>query len=310
MSLWKRDTEVITRAEEVALSMAVNLYIEEIKKDKGPVPSFNTFYEFVQGDFREILEEKHYREKDFDLTNFLNVLAPYYRGGEYDFLLNSDKQLDLLNRRFIVFELDNIRDNKVLLPIVTIIIMETFITKMRKLKGIRKIILIEECWKALASANMSNYIRYLFKTVRKFFGEAVVVTQEVEDIISSPIVKGTIINNSDCKILLDQRKYMNKFDEIQTLLGLTDKERAQILSINMANNPSRKYKEVWIGLGGSQSAVYATEVSLEEYMCYTTEETEKLELMRLTEKLGGNIELAIRQLADSKRSQVKGIGIT
>ncbi|EFF53169.1 conserved hypothetical protein [Bacteroides ovatus SD CMC 3f] len=128
------------------------------------------------------------------------------------------------------------------------------------------------------------------------------MTQEVEDIISSPIVKGTIINNSDCKILLDQRKYMNKFDEIQALLGLTDKERAQILSINMANNPSRKYKEVWIGLGGSQSAVYAIEVSLEEYMCYTTEETEKLELMRLTDKLGGNIELAIRQLAESKRN--------
>lgn len=143
----------------------------------------------------------------------------------------------------------------------------------------------------------------LLKTVRKFFGEAVVVTQEVEDIISSPIVKGTIINNSDCKILLDQRKYMNKFDEIQTLLGLTDKERAQILSINMSNNPSRKYKEVWIGLGGTQSAVYATEVSLEEYYTYTTEETEKLELMRLTEKLGGNIELAIKQLAESKREK-------
>ena len=143
----------------------------------------------------------------------------------------------------------------------------------------------------------------LLKTVRKFFGEAVVVTQEVEDIISSSIVKGTIINNSDCKILLDQRKYVNKFDEIQALLGLTDKERAQILSINMANNPSRKYKEVWIGLGGTQSAVYATEVSFEEYYCYTTEETEKLELFRLSEKLGGNIELAIKQLAESKREK-------
>ena len=143
----------------------------------------------------------------------------------------------------------------------------------------------------------------LLKTVRKFFGEAVVVTQEVEDIISSSIVKGTIINNSDCKILLDQRKYVNKFDEIQALLGLTDKERAQILSINMANNPSRKYKEVWIGLGGTQSAVYATEVSLEEYYTYTTEETEKLELVRLTERLGGNIELAIKQLAESKREK-------
>lgn len=181
--------------------------------------------------------------------------------------------------------------------------METFINKMRKLKGIRKMILLEEAWKAISKEGMAEYLKYLFKTVRKFFGEAVVVTQEVEDIISSPIVKGTIINNSDCKILLDQRKYMNKFDEIQTLLGLTDKERAQILSINMSNNPSRKYKEVWIGLGGTQSAVYATEVSLEEYYTYTTEETEKLELMRLTEKLGGNIELAIKQLAESKREK-------
>lgn len=155
--------------------------------------------------------------------------------------------------------------------------------------------------KAISKEGMAEYLKYLFKTVRKFFGEAVVVTQEVEDIISSPIVKGTIINNSDCKILLDQRKYVNKFDEIQALLGLTDKERAQILSINMANTPSRKYKEVWIGLGGTQSAVYATEVSLEEYVCYTTEETEKLELMRLTEKLDGDIELAIKQLAECRR---------
>ncbi len=116
---------------------------------------------------------------------------------------------------------------------------------------------------------MANYIRYLFKTVRKFYGEAVVVTQEVDDIISSPVVKETIINNSDCKILLDQRKYQNKFDQIQNLLGLTDKERSQILSINLANAANRLYKEVWIGLGGTQSAVYATEVSAEEYLFAT-----------------------------------------
>ena len=155
--------------------------------------------------------------------------------------------------------------HKILFPITTIIIMEVFISKMRKLKGIRKLILIEEAWKAIASANMADYIKYLYKTVRKYFGEAIVVTQEVEDIISSPIVKESIINNSDCKILLDQRKYLNKFDSIQNLLGLTDKERSQVLSINLANHPNRKYKEVWIGLGGTQSAVYATEVSLEEY---------------------------------------------
>ncbi|KAA6308531.1 hypothetical protein EZS27_039821 [termite gut metagenome] len=129
------------------------------------------------------------------------------------------------------------------------------------------------------------------------------VTQEVDDIIASPIVKESIITNSDCKILLDQRKYMNKFDSIQAMLGLTDKEKSQILSINLANHPSRLYKEVWIGLGGTQSAVYATEVSEEEYLCYTTEETEKLEVFSLAEKLGGNIELAIRELAESKRNE-------
>ena len=305
LTLWKREDEPPRRSEEVALSNAVSLYIEKIKKNRKIKPDFNSFYDFVKKDYRKVLSDKNVREKDFDVDGFLNVLEPYYKNGEYGYLLNSDKELDLLNKRFIVFELDVVKDNPILFPVVTIIIMETFINKMRRLQGIRKMILIEEAWKAIAKEGMANYIRYLFKTVRKFYGEAVVVTQEVDDIISSPVVKETIINNSDCKILLDQRKYQNKFDQIQNLLGLTDKERSQILSINLANAANRLYKEVWIGLGGTQSAVYATEVSGEEYLCYTTEETEKLELTRLTEKLGGNIELAIKQLAESKRQENK-----
>ena len=305
LTLWKREDEPPRRSEEVALSNAVSLYIEKIKKNRKIKPNFNSFYDFVRKDYRKILADKNVREKDFDVDGFLNVLEPYYKNGEYGYLLNSDKELDLLNKRFIVFELDVVKDNPILFPVVTIITMETFINKMRRLQGIRKMILIEEAWKAIAKEGMANYIRYLFKTVRKFYGEAVVVTQEVDDIISSPVVKETIINNSDCKILLDQRKYQNKFDQIQNLLGLTDKERSQILSINLANAANRLYKEVWIGLGGTQSAVYATEVSAEEYLCYTTEETEKLELTRLTEKLGGNIELAIKQLAESKRQENK-----
>ena len=182
--------------------------------------------------------------------------------------------------------------------------MEAFINKMRRLKGIRKMILLEEAWKALSKEGMAEYLRYLYKTVRKFFGEAIVVTQEVDDIISSPVVKESIINNSDCKILLDQRKYMNKFDSIQALLGLTEKEKAQVLSINMSNDTSRKYREVWIGLGGVQSAVYATEVSAQEYYTYTTEETEKVEVMRLSEKLGGNLELAIKQMAGKLNNSI------
>ena len=307
LTLWKREDESPKRSEEVALSGAVNAYIRKISENRNIRPDFNGFYEFVADDYRRMIEEKKVREKDFDIDGFLNVLEPFYRGGDYDFLLNSDKELDLTGKRFIVFELDNISSNKVLLPVVTLIIMETFIAKMRRLKGIRKMILIEECWKALMSVNMSEYIKYLFKTVRKYFGEAVVVTQEVDDIISSPIVKEAIINNSDCKILLDQRKYMNKFEHIQRLLGLTEKEKGQILSINQANHPGRFYREVWIGLGGTCSAVYATEVSEEEYFTFTTEESEKLEVQRIAGGPEGSLEGAIRRLAEKKREEQKQV---
>ena len=304
LTLWKSEDDKITKTESGELGSAVTAYIDRIKADRSITPNFNTFYEFMRDDYRHELESRAIKvgKDDFNIDNFLTTLRQYYSGGRYDFLLNSRENIDLLGKRFIVFEIDAIKENRELFPVVTIIIMEAFINKMRRLKGIRKQLIVEEAWKALSSASMSEYLKYLYKTVRKYFGEAIVVTQEVDDIISSPVVKEAIINNADCKILLDQRKYMNKFDSIQDLLGLTDKERGQILSINMANNPNRLYKEVWIGLSGTQSAVYATEVSAEEYLTFTTEETEKMEVLALADKLG-SIESAIKQLADKKRSK-------
>ena len=294
LALWKKDNETFNRSEYVALSNALQLYYTPAPEgEKEVFKCFDTFYEFLQTDFVEVLKRDEVKEKDFDVSNFLYVLRPYYKGGEFDYLLNATENLDLLQERFIVFELDNIKDHPILFPVVTIIIMEVFISKMRKLKGIRKMILIEEAWKAIAREGMAEYIKYLFKTVRKFFGEAIVVTQEVEDIISSPVVKQAIINNSDCKILLDQSKYQNKFDQIQELLGLTEKEKAQVLSINKANDPGKKYKEVFISLGGMLSKVYRVEVSAEEYLAYTTEETEKFRVMQLAEQFDGNIKKAI-----------------
>jgi type IV secretory pathway VirB4 component len=152
----------------------------------------------------------------------------------------------------------------------------------------------------LALGETAEYIKYLFKTVRKFFGEAIVVTQEVEDIISSPVVKQAIINNSDCKILLDQSKYQNKFGLIQELLGLTEKEKALILSINKANDPTKKYKEVFISLGGTLSKVYRTEVSPEEYLAYTTEETEKVRVQQAAARFGGDRERGIAALVQER----------
>jgi conjugation system TraG family ATPase len=302
LALWKKDDESFRRSEYVALSNALSLYFEFLEGRKDVFPCFNSFYEFLQAGFGVELEKRGVKEKDFDSQNFLYVLSPFYRGGEFDYLLNARKNLDLLSQPFIVFELDNIKDHPILFPVVTLIIMEVFISKIRKLKGVRKVFLCEEAWKAIAKEGMAEQLKYLFKTVRKHFGEAIVVTQEVEDIISSPIVKQAIINNSDCKILLDQSKYQNKFDQIQELLGLTDKEKAQVLSLNKSNDPKRKYKEVFISIGGQMSKVFRTEVSLEEYLCYTTEEREKVRVMEYARKYG-SMQKGIAVLAQEIRAK-------
>ncbi len=303
LALWKKDDEAFRRSEYVALSNAINGYYAHLEKHPDVFPCFDTFYMFLRDEYTLVLQGDRVKEKDFDIDNFLYVLRPYFCSGEFDYLLNATENLNLLQERLIIFEIDAIKDSPILFPTTVIIIMEIFINKMRKLKGIRKMILIEEAWKALMKEGFAEYIKYLFKTVRKFFGEAIVVTQEVEDIISSPIVKQAIINNSDCKILLDQSKYQNKFDQIQELLGLTEKEKALVLSVNKSNDPTKKYKEVFISLGGMLSKVYRTEVSLEEYLTYTTEQTEKVKVMEYAARFGGDIRKGIAAMANDIRNK-------
>lgn len=288
VALWKKDDESFVRSEYVALSSALQHYYE---KDI-PFRSFDSFYEFLRDEFVLVLQAERVKEKDFDVANFLYVLRPYYKGGEFDYLLNAQANLDLLENRFIVFEIDTIKDHPILFPVVTIIIMELFIAKMRGLPGVRKIILIEEAWKAIAKAGMAEYVKYLYKTVRKYYGEAIVVTQDLDDILSSDIIRQTIVNNADVKILLDQRKYEQQFTQVQTVLGLPDSEVPKVLSLNKANDPSKKYKEVYIW---PLAKVYRVEVSPAAYLCYTTEEKEKMLVKEATVK-HGSLERGIQSL--------------
>jgi conjugation system TraG family ATPase len=300
LALWKKSDENYNRSEYVALSNALQLYFEHLKKNPSIFPCFDSFYEFLQEKFVKVLEADKVKEKDFDVSNFLYVLRPFYRDGEFGFLLNAKENLDLLNEKFIVFELDNIKNHPILFSVTSIILMQTFISKMRKLRGVKKMIVIEEAWKAIAKEGMAEYIKYLFKTVRKFYGSVVLVTQEIEDIISSDIIKQAIINNADIKVLLDQSKYQYKFDLIQEMLGITEKQKAEILSINKGQEPNRRYKDLWICLGPTHSKVYRLEVSPEEYFTYTSDQKEKLRVMQAADKFGGDYRKAIAYVASGK----------
>ena len=290
---------------ETSMLMKIDKQIDHMEEQKRrlkvPSLSFNTYYEFALERIPQItsLEKIH-----FDIRDFAAILKQFYRGGELEVTLNSDLDTNLFDERFIVFEIDKIKDDPVLFPIIVLIIMDVFLQKMRIKKG-RKALIIEEAWKAIASPTMAEYIKFLYKTVRKFHGIAGVVTQELNDVIDSPIVKEAIINNSDVKILLDQSKFKDRYNDIAAILGLTPIQKQQIFTVNALNNKEGRnyFKEVWI-CRGQNSDVYGVEEPPECYWAYTTERAEK-EALKIYLRHYGSMQEAITNIeADRKRAGI------
>jgi conjugation system TraG family ATPase len=282
--LWKGADGFLNQVEDSVLMSTIQAYYKVyFKKDRSQL-SFNTFYEFSMTHIQTIIERERI---NFDLNEFQFILKKFYEGGEYAAILNDDIDQSLFDESFIVFEIDAIKEHKVLFPITTLIIMDVFLQKMRH-KSNRKALIIEEAWKAIASPMMAGYILYLYKTVRKFRGEAVVVTQELDDIIGNEIVKNSIINNSDTICLLDQTKFKDSYTEIAALLSLNEVEQKKIFTINnLPNKENRgRFKEVYIKRGGV-GEVYGVEVSMHEYLTYTTERSEKEAVQYYVEHFGG-----------------------
>ena len=237
--------------------------------------NFNSYYEFAVGRIPQIMKQD---QVQFAINEFATILKPFYKGGEMEHTLNNDMDSSLFNEKFIVFEIDKIKENPVLFPIVVLIIMDVFTQKMLLKEG-RKCLVIEEAWKAIATPVMATYIQYLYKTARKHWAMVGVVTQEIQDVTESKIVKEAIINNSGVFMLLDQSKFKDKFDNIKKTLALTDIDCKKIFTINRLENKEGRspFKEVFIKRG-QEGDVYGIEEPPECYMSYTTEKVEKLAL--------------------------------
>ena len=258
---------------EERLERTINQIEQRRKELKVESLSFNTFYEFSVQRIPDICSENSIG--GIDISTYRYMMKDFYRGGNHDKTLNENMDSSLFDETFIVFEIDAIKDDPLLFPIVTLIIMDVFLQKMR-IKKNRKVLVIEEAWKAIASPLMAEYIKYLYKTARKFWASVGVVTQEIQDIIGSEIVKEAIINNSDVVMLLDQSKFKERFDTIKSILGLTDVDCKKIFTINRLENKDGRsfFREVFIRRG-STSNVYGVEEPHECYMTYTPERAEK-----------------------------------
>ena len=282
MLIWKGTQGEVTKTEDRLIEQVITEYFEEyfVKKQIENL-SFNTFYEYSTVRIPQIIKENNLAGIDLAAYNYL--LKDFYKGGSHELTLNENLDTKLFDETFIVFEIDSIKDDPLLFPLVTLIIMDVFIQKMR-IKKNRKVLVIEEAWKAIASPMMAEYIKYLYKTARKFWASVGVVTQEIQDIVGSPIVKEAIINNSDIVMLLDQSKFRERFNEIKAILGLTDVDCKKIFTINRLENKEGRsfFREVFIRRG-SVGGVFGVEEPHECYMTYTTERAEK-EALKLYKK--------------------------
>ena len=276
-------------------AMRIEKEIDEIERRRKELKvetlSFNSFYEYAMQRVPDICHENHIANIDY--STFRYMMKDFYRGGNHDKTLNEDLDSSLFDETFIVFEIDSIKDDPLLFPLVTLIIMDVFLQKMR-IKKNRKVLVIEEAWKAIASPLMAEYIKYLYKTARKFWASVGVVTQEIQDIIGSEIVKEAIINNSDVVMLLDQSKFRERFDGIKSILGLTDVDCKKIFTVNRLENKEGRsfFREVFIRRG-QVIGVYGVEEPRECYMTYTTERAEKEALKLYKSELGCNHQQAI-----------------
>ena len=274
MLIWKGSQGTVSKTEDRLIEQVINEYYDAYFTTKRVSDfCFNTFYEFSTERLPKICEENGLH--GIDLSSYNYLLKDFYKGGSHDVTLNENMDSSLFDETFIVFEIDSIKDDPLLFPLVTLIIMDVFLQKMR-IKKNRKMLIIEEAWKAIASPMMAEYIKYLYKTARKFWASVGVVTQEIQDIIGSGIVKEAIINNSDVVMLLDQSKFKERFDTIKAILGLTDVDCKKIFTINRLENKEGRsfFREVFIRRGQT-SNVYGVEEPHECYMTYTTERAEK-----------------------------------
>ena len=294
LQIWKGSEGVVTKTEDRLIGQTIEEYYRSYFTGRIDAPlSFNSFFDFAVARIPEIIRENEL--KGIDTADLNYQLRDFYRGGSHETTLNENMDSTLFDETFIVFEIDAIKDDATLFPIVTLIIMDVFLQKMR-LKKNRKVLVIEEAWKAIATPLMAEYIKYLYKTARKFWASVGVVTQEIQDIIGSEIVKEAIINNSDVVMLLDQSKFRERFDNIKAILGLTDVDCKKIFTINRLDNKDGRsfFREVFIRRG-STSSVYGVEESHECYMTYTTERAEKDALKLYKAELGCSHQEAIER---------------
>ena len=302
-TLWKPKGGWDSSSCNILDSMLADFAIYHRRTERGLI--LGNLYDFLKDKVLMCMEEEGYymcgNSKvtlgDFALNNMLTSMEAYIGKGPYAFLLNDPNPVDLIRSRFTVFEMQKITEsNSQFLSLVLLCIMNAFNAKMKREPEKFKVMIIEEAWKAIMNETMSPFMKSLWKTSRKFNTSAIVVTQQMSDIIGSEYIKDTILENSDTKILLKPTGNQNLLTQTCDLLGLTEHQKAMAMSMNLSNSAVR---DVFICLSDKYTGVFTNEVSPQEVIAYESNKGKKKQFLELCQSMSA-IE-AIQKITEGKR---------
>lgn len=248
--IWKGKKE-IDETEWVLLEKSITSFYDYVNCKPGEIlPSIRTYREYL-----ETYEQDAFSRQRFDV-NELILLLETYAIGQYAFLLNGTENIDLTNEPLVCFDMEDASKKKYF-PIVSLIVLNMTSEKIKKLRGIKKRLIIDEALDFLLDENMGTFIAYLYRTYRKKEGGIMLAAQNVDFIDNiPPLIRQSIIGNCDIKVILDHRDYRSSYASLQRTLSLTEDDLNLLDSIQTSDD----WRQFFIKIGGD-SHIFGNEVS-------------------------------------------------
>ncbi len=275
----------VTKAQSVSVKKILRHYYSQISEGH----SLNSFYEFIETNQEQLLKQLKIHPDYFNITNFLHIMSEYVGDGLYSFLfeVSEDQTYKIEDKRLIVFELDEVKDNKEILSVMLKLIKSAIQRTIWKNRAEKGIILFDEFAKQLKFDNVLESVEFYYQAIRKQNGAIGIILQSINQLPNNS-TSASILENTQVIYSLNNEK---GYDELQKRLSLSSHDLNQLKSIKNNLAGSRKYTEMFIKIG-KESNIFRLEVPKEVYAAYLTDGSENEEIMKLYEQ-HQNMEKAI-----------------
>ncbi len=276
-----------SKAKEVAVKKVLLRYYSQIRKDH----SLASLYQFVDTQKDTLIQKLGIREEHFSVYHFLHILSEYVGDGLYSFLfsVNEDQTYKIEDKRLIVFELDEVKDNKEILSVMLKLIKSAIQRTIWRNRSERGIILFDEFAKQLKFKNVLESVEFYYQAIRKQNGAIGIILQSINQLPNNSTSESILENTQVIYSLRNEKGY----DELKNRLNLSSHDLNQLKSIRNNLTGERKYTEMFIKIG-KESNIFRLEVPPEVYAAYLTDGKESETIMAIYEK-EGCMEKAIKE---------------